>query len=241
MTYNVFIGAGVFPELAAAAEEELLPGNRLPKILSIIKTANPDIVGIQEAKDWDKGDPTVAEKVANELGMNYFLAATQSRLHLVLFTKFKIAEAENLSYKIGNIASHGGLHATLLTPDGQTIHVFVVHLAPHGSKWAERLRQIEILTQEMSPYMQSSTILIGDLNYGLFCESDVLCREYNALRKAGWQLVGKIGPGFDQIWTSRALSRSITGISFSDELLRGASDHLPVGAIIGIYPAEAKQ
>jgi hypothetical protein len=97
MTYNILKGAGadtVDPGNKEQAAQHGFPGNRLPTVLEVIRIADPDILGIQEANQWNMGSPPVVEKVADELGMNHFLGlSTNSEsgyASVVLFTKFDI-------------------------------------------------------------------------------------------------------------------------------------------------------
>jgi endonuclease/exonuclease/phosphatase family metal-dependent hydrolase len=230
MSYNILYGAGADPgweRAAAQLSPFAYPGNRLPKILRIIKIANPDILGVQEAGGWDKGSPSIVQQVAEELGMNYFLAPAGNGLHLVLFTKFKLVETANLSSQIGNV---GALRATLSTPDGQLMHVFVVHLDPFSAK--TRASELVTLTQEMAPYLPAPTLLMGDMNF--YCLDDPEhCQEYQVLSQAGWRLAQNGAYKLDQIWISPVLDQPVSAIDFPGASF-DISDHLPVGAIIEI-------
>jgi endonuclease/exonuclease/phosphatase family metal-dependent hydrolase len=233
MSYNILYGAGAdadWERAAAQLSPWAYPGNRLPEILGIIKTAKPDILGVQEAGGWDKGSPPIAQQVAEELGMNYFLAPTGNRLHLVLFTKFKLVETENLSSQMGNV---GALRATLSTPTGQLIHVFVVHLDPFSAQ--TRASELVSLTQEMAPYLQAPTLLMGDMNFYCLDEPE-RCQEYQVLNQAGWRLAQNGAYKLDQIWVSPVLGQPVSPIDFPGASF-DISDHLPVGAIIEIPPA----
>jgi endonuclease/exonuclease/phosphatase family metal-dependent hydrolase len=232
MSYNILFGAGVDPaweQAAAQLSPFAYPGNRLAEIMVVIKAAKPDILGLQEAAGWNNGSPSLAQQVADELGMNYFLAQVDNGLHVVLFTKFEIVAAENLSPQVGNV---GSLRAELALPDGQPLHVFVVHLDPFST--ATRTRQLTLLTQEMALYRSALTLLLGDLNY--YClDNPEQCQEYNILNKAGWRLVQAGRYKIDQIWTSPPLAQSVEAISFPGATF-DISDHLPVGTIIEIVP-----
>jgi hypothetical protein len=130
MSYNVLFGAGADPvwaQRAADLHPFSYPGNRLPAILNVIKTAEPDLLGIEEAAGWASGTPSIAQQVAGELHMNYFIAPVSNGLDLGFFTKFKILETENLSEQMGNV---GALRAIVSTPEGKRINVFVIHLDP---------------------------------------------------------------------------------------------------------------
>ncbi|HXV99228.1 MAG TPA: endonuclease/exonuclease/phosphatase family protein [Anaerolineae bacterium] len=230
MSYNILYGAGADPgweRAAAQLSPFAYPGNRLPEILRIIKIANPDILGVQEAGGWDKGSPSIVQQVAKELGMNYFLTPTGNGLHLVLFTKFKLVETENLSSQMGNV---GALRATLSTPAGQLVHIFVVHLDPFSAK--TRASELVTLTQEMAPYLPAPTLLMGDMNF--YClEDPEHCQEYQVLSQAGWRLAQNGAYKLDQIWVSPALDQPVSAITFPGASF-DISDHLPVGAIIEI-------
>lgn len=228
-SYNILFGAGVDPgweNAAAHLSPFAYPGKRLSQILAIIKAAEPDILGIQEAAGWDSASPAVAQQVADELGMDYFLAHVGNGLHLVLFTRYKIIETENLSDQMGNV---GALRATLSTPDGQLINVFITHLDPFSA--ATRASELAFLTRKMSAYLQTPTILMGDMNF--YCLDDPgNCQEYAVLSQAGWHLAQAGKYKIDQIWASPRLNQSVEmtfpGASFD------ISDHLPVGAIFEI-------
>jgi endonuclease/exonuclease/phosphatase family metal-dependent hydrolase len=230
MSYNILYGAGADPgweRAAAQLSPFAYPGNRLPEILRIIKIANPDILGVQEAGGWDKGSPSIVQQVAKELGMNYFLAPTGNGLHLVLFTKFKLVETENLSSQMGNV---GALRATLSTPAGQLVHIFVVHLDPFSAK--TRASELVTLTQEMASYLPAPTLLMGDMNFYCLDEPEH-CQEYQVLSQAGWRLAQNGAYKLDQIWVSPALDQPVSAIAFPGASF-DISDHLPVGAIIEI-------
>lgn len=234
ISYNVLYGAGADPDWERAAAKLSpfsYPGNRLPAVLEVIKAAQPDIVGIEEAAGWDKESPPRVQQIAAELGMNYFLATTHSGLHVALFTRFKIVEAENLSERMGNV---GALHVQLAAPDGQPVHVFVVHLDPFSAK--TRAAELATMTALMAPYQQLPTILLGDMNF--FCLADSPnCQEFPVLSQAGWKLA-QAGPyKIDQIWTSPALAQPVETITFPGATF-DTSDHLPVGAVLHLAAAK---
>lgn len=65
MSYNILFGAGADPvweQRAARLSPFDYPGNRLPEILQVVKAAQPDILGIQEAADWDNGSLPIVEQ-----------------------------------------------------------------------------------------------------------------------------------------------------------------------------------
>jgi endonuclease/exonuclease/phosphatase family metal-dependent hydrolase len=232
MSYNILFGAGADPDWERAAAKLrpfAYPGNRLDEILAIIQAANPDIVGIQEAANWDSGSPSLVQQVAGQRGMNYFLAQTDNDLHVVLFTRFEIVAAENLSPQVGNV---GSLRADVALPGGQILHVFVVHLDPFSAE--TRAQELAVLTQKMALYLSSPTLLMGDMNYHCL-DAPEQCQEYRVLSQAGWQLALAGQYKLDQIWISPSLIQQVEPLAFPGASF-AISDHLPVGAVINIVP-----
>ena len=235
MSYNVLFGAGVDRQYDDLLLPELRNKNRLPELVSFIKGAKLDILGIEEANGWNRGDPRVVEQVAEQLEMNYYLAEAPNDFHVVLLTKFEITEAKNLSGKEGDTVfeTMRALRATLLTPNEQSFNIFIVHLDPFSTKI--RLYQLDALMDELEPYKGQTTILMGDMN---FC---VDWPEYTILEKAGWQHVA-LATDIDQIWispTANWTSKPLRILGSSASNLRRLSDHLPASAEISIYPTGA--
>jgi endonuclease/exonuclease/phosphatase family metal-dependent hydrolase len=153
----------------------------------------------------------------------------------VLLTKFEITETKNLSGKEGDpvFETMRALRARLLTPDEQSLNIFIVHLEPFSTKI--RLSQLDALINELEPYEGQTTILMGDMN---FC---VGWPEYTILAQTGWQHIA-LATDIDQIWISPAanwISSPLRIPRSSAKDLRGLSDHLPVSAGIRIYPTGA--
>jgi len=228
MSYNILFGAGVDREfdanLKVSGQYAQFGRNRLPELLSAIKELDPDILGIQEGAGWDRGTPPVVQKVAEELDMNYFLAkAAVNAGHLMIFSKFKIVEAENLSPEIGNV---GALRVKLTTPDGQPLIVFVVHL--DFSSRNHRARQINTLVQYIQSYLPQRVLIMGDFNnnHGL--------SELENLREIGMIPVYQF-MGIDEIWISPNLELTTTDWlkSYSAPNI---SDHSPIVAEIAVFP-----
>jgi endonuclease/exonuclease/phosphatase family metal-dependent hydrolase len=232
ISYNVLFGAGVDRKYDDLLPVDLRNKNRLPEFLSIIDGVKPDILGIQEANGWDRGDPPIVEQVAEHLDMNYYLANAPNDFHVVLLTKFEIIAVENLSGEEGDVIfeTMRALRATLLTPDKQFLNIFVVHLDPLSTRI--RLYQVEALINQLEPYREQTTLLLGDMN---FC---VGWPEYTMLEQAGWQHVA-VATDIDQIWISPAANWTSQSLHPPGNIamdLRGLSDHLPVGSEISIYP-----
>ncbi len=242
MTYNVLAGAGadtVSPDWQEHAAQKGFHGNRLSRVLEVIRAAEPDILGIQEATQWDIGSPSVAQRLADELGMNYFIAESNDKagvdLHVVLFTKFDIKEAESYPAPITKSA----LRAELVTPNGESIHVCVVHL--HHADMKMRMTELLYVLDDMESYVDDLTIIMGDMNFPYrmrrFIEliPPLPIKYVPALREARWCHCA--GQSLDQVWTSPALEPySQPGQKIPFELTKGTSDHNPVVAKIGIPP-----
>jgi endonuclease/exonuclease/phosphatase family metal-dependent hydrolase len=231
MTYNILKGAGadtVDPGNKEQAAQHGFPGNRLPTVLEVIRTADPDILGIQEAHQWNMGSPPVVEKVADELGMDHFLGlSTNSEsgyASVVLFTKFDIKEAESYTSHF----SRGAVRAELVTPAGNSIHVFVVHL--DGTSHDIREAESTFLVGEMQAYVDDFAMLIGDMNF-----LDRPTGIGAVLRQAGWSHPLGSSQYIDQIWTSSVIQPYVqSGPDIPSELTSRASDHRPVVVEIGV-------
>jgi endonuclease/exonuclease/phosphatase family metal-dependent hydrolase len=224
MTYNILFGAGIDHEFDDEIPIAFVGIDRISQLLSYIKEVNPDILGLQELAGWSRGTTPMIAKVADELGMNYYLAsaAQKGELHLAILSKYEIVEAENISQEVGNI---GALRVKLLTPDGHILNVFVVHLDP----FSRQLRTCEIYTlvQYMQPYFNQLTIIMGDFNSG---------PSSTQLESIGMELVK--GLVLDQIWVSPFINWSETEwLSPAIKILHGVSDHRPVSAEISFFPS----
>ena len=229
MTYNIQDGSGTGPtdpngpwccDGRGCCEAE--GGDRLPRILEIIRLANPDILGIQEAYLWQLDNFAIARRLAAKLGMNFYIGQSQSPngAHVALFTRFTIKYAQGYPGHFegpkSEYARRGALRAELVTPDGQTIHVFVVHLRFQVSETL-------YLVQQMAPYLNSSTLLLGDMN---FLDPGEMA---DRLRGAGWRHPLAERQRIDHIWTSPSLETFVQpGPAIPLELTKGASDHRPV-------------
>jgi tetratricopeptide (TPR) repeat protein/endonuclease/exonuclease/phosphatase family metal-dependent hydrolase len=241
MTYNILSGAGVDPAFEKWATNNGYPGNRLSRVIEVIKTANPDILGIQEVNGWDKGNPSIIQQVADELHMSYFICKSNKfypDFHVALLTKFNIKEAKDYPDNFIN----GALRAEVVTPQGRSIQVFVVHFVPPiqtkgGENPYDPLkniprteiqdREVSFLVEKMKPYANVSTILVGDMNKPPSQLGAVLHKANLSLAAAEPSVL------IDSIWISPALI-SNRSMLLPDNLTHGASDHRPIIAEIDI-------
>ncbi len=230
MTYNIAYGAGVDPTEQRIVERDtkgMLVGNRLQRVISVIKHVNPDIVGIQEACSWDKNDEAVAKQVAGELGMHFYLAKSgRSRFDVALFSKLPIIWARGYPDDF----SRAALQAQLKLPDGRTLHVFNAHFdLPRNMEG--QLGEIRYLARRMRLRSSNLSLMMGDANfsYGVHKEST------EALLASRFVIAPPVGKRIDQIWTSRRLAGDIReGEKIPAELTDGTSDHLPTVMVVGI-------
>ena len=221
MTYNVMAGAGAADPNPVDPDEY-----RLPKIMEILKTANPDILAIQEATSWDKLNPPVVQQVAEELQMNFYFLGESGGMPVALFSKLEIKEAENLPDPFSR-----AIRAELIAPNGESIYVFNVHLSSGDHE--NRLEQLIFLVEEMDRYRDKAVILMGDMN---FPDPDPYNGLHSILYDAGWCHPWASQHHIDHIWTSPFLAPHVQPkITLDYELSLDLSDHPPVAHDINIY------
>jgi endonuclease/exonuclease/phosphatase family metal-dependent hydrolase len=225
MAYNIWFGAGVNPGHA----ERGTNNNRLADLITVVKQANPDILGMEEVSEWDTGNPTTIEKFAKAVGMQYYMAPTWRGMNPAIFSKYPILETENLSEYVGN---NGALRAVVQTPDGQKLNVVIVHLDPRDH--VLRTCEFDKLRHIMAAYQDQPSILMGDIN------SFPGAGDTKHLTNGGWQLVQS--RTIDNIFVFSHQAWSAVPICFDggDSTpdcvgTMGISDHLPVGAVLSLY------
>lgn len=229
MTYNVEYGAGIDPEERAIMQrvDATRAGNRLDRVLSVIKYVNPDILGIEEACSWDKNDEAVAKQVARELGMHYYVAKSgRSRFSVALFSKLPIVSAKGFPDQF----SRAAIKAELKLPDGRTLHVFVAHFNLLRNEDSQ-LSEIRYLAAQMRPHAFDLGVMMGDCNF----KYGIHKPHTNALRASGFLMAPQVGERIDQIWTSRPLAKDIQeGKPIPADLTAGTSDHRPTVMVISV-------
>lgn len=237
MTYNVYVGGSLNSG----------PGAKVDLLISIIKTYNPDLLGIQEANGWDQDDFAIADRVASELGMNYVYCKTTAHVEdgdqgqsfdTIIMSKFPIVDSETYPE-----IPHCFGRAEVLLPDGQSLQVFNLHV-PYGY-CQEFFPELLDITE---PYLSGPALLMGDFNvidpdwfaagkgYGAGMNGcPEIMEESDWVWLSGNFVEGKI----DQIWVSPPLGsyhyitmyhRSEFLVHYSD--IGEASDHRPVAADI---------
>ena len=220
VSFNVLYGAGVERRFDQHVGQRFKERDRMPELMAFLREVDADVLAIQEAAGWDIGDPSIAEQVAEDLGMTYVLAPDAWELHVVLFSKYPIVEASYVSRHQG--FNGVALQATLAVTPEVHVNVLAVHL--NSMSRDTRACQVEALV-DMAKDLAGSTILIGDMNFRSNApQADVL-------RDNGWHLVAvqEAWP-IDQIWLDSDLGPPETSDWWrSFEMPAGISDHLPAG------------
>lgn len=228
MAYNIWLGGGMEPGHSERGDNM----NRLNDLVTLVKQANPDVLGLEELNGWTNGNPTIIEQFANAVGMQYFLAPTWRGFNIAIFSKFPILEAENISEYIGN---NGALRAVVQTPNGGKLNVVVAHLDPTD----QDLRSCEFdkLRVLMTQYQDYPSIIMGDTN------SYPNSPDTSYLTQGGWQLAKSIR--IDNIFVYSDLAMSGKAICFTKDksnkdcaLDTDISDHPPVGVEITFYDSQ---
>jgi endonuclease/exonuclease/phosphatase family metal-dependent hydrolase len=227
MTYNIWLGAGVDPASSKVRGNNM---NRLADLITLVKKADPDILGLQELDYWNSGDPPIIEQFASALNMNYYLGSTPDGNDNAIFSKYPILEGENLWNSIGD----SGLRAEVQTPDGQKVSVFVVHLIGGLNYSLTRSCEFDKLRRMMESYRDQPSILMGDTNS---LPSDA---EVGYLTAGGWELAQSVGIDnifvlSRQVWNAERICFSENTSNLGCILDTHISDHNPVGATISFY------
>ncbi|MFD9816582.1 endonuclease/exonuclease/phosphatase family protein [Streptomyces sp. NPDC059080] len=123
--------------------------------------ADLDILGIQEAKDWDRDRERRLRRAARVLGMQPLLTPSASHgCHLLLLIRTPRVQIIEHTPNIAPADFHHAASRTLIEADGHRITVLHTHLDPAGPD--KRLAETGWLTE----YAESGrrSLLIGGLN-----------------------------------------------------------------------------
>jgi len=220
MSYNILFG-GIYPGYGWKPPYSFYPGDRLSLILDVFKIYNPDILGVQEATDWDKGDPPLVDSIAQVLNMDYVMA-DKGTDQVVIFSKFEILQSQSYHEHL-----HAGLKVLIKGPYDIPMRFFVAHLHPDPLK---REEELQFLANTYKPRSDTLSVLMGDMNTNV-----ETFMSYNP----GWDRAN-LNKTIDQIWVSgipdycKIVKNNIFQIINSD-LLDNASDHYPVISQIDFY------
>jgi endonuclease/exonuclease/phosphatase family metal-dependent hydrolase len=219
MSFNLLWGAGAERRFDENIPRQLRGRARMPVLMDFLRKANPDVLAIEEAAGWDQGDPSLAKRVADELGMNYVLAPDAWELHVVLLSKYPIVAADYVS----RLQDFNGvaLRATLAVTPYVDVNVIAVHLNSMSSQ--TRSCQLEALL-DMASGLKGRTVLLGDMNFRPGAP------QADTLASQGWQLVAAQEQWpIDQIWLDPEANVDKGRWWDAVDEPAGVSDHLPVG------------
>ncbi len=256
MQYNIFYGGG-YSKGRCLNLRGYEYGNTSELITQIILTANPDVLVVNEACDFD--NPQVAIDFANMVGLqNYYIGEDyidwKAPVAVYVRDGFRIVEAESLKYsdEINESTIFRGLRVKVETPHNNEMTIIGVHLSPFLGD-VETAVQAEWLVEVMKPYDDQLSILTGDMNEPLSSSTARTFRADNWYvtsplysscgypRAMGW--ICEI----DQIWIKPSPQMQFHRSPEAEEmrnslrfynpaLLDKASDHRPQADVIAIYP-----
>ena len=154
MTYNIRVGAGrdglLTPVKYLTSSE-----SKLQKIVSAIRSLEPDIIGLQEVRGTAQ-----AAFLADSLGMNYvYLSHEDSRLEwgLAVLSRFRIVEYYGKFIRYDEKKPRVALVCTIELPDS-TVTIINVHF--HLGDYDEQIEK----TMRLMSNVTGPVILMGDLN-----------------------------------------------------------------------------
>jgi endonuclease/exonuclease/phosphatase family metal-dependent hydrolase len=225
LSYNLLYGAGAESRFDANIPARFHGRDKLDEVIDFFQAAAPDVIAVQEAGGWDTGDPSVAEQIAERLGMNYVIAHDAWELHIMLFSRYPILESAYVSRD----QDFNGvlLRATLAVTPEARIHVLVTHL--NSMSRETRACQLDALLNVAAALPPGPVLLAGDMN---FRPTSMLAE---TLTSHSWQLlVAQESWPIDQVWAGP--ETSVTTGDWWPPLAppTGVSDHDPVGIDVTI-------
>jgi len=233
MTYNIRVGAGrdglLTPVKYLTSSE-----SKLEKIVSAIRSLEPDIIGLQEVRGTAQ-----AEFLADSLGMNYvYLSHEDSRLEwgLAVMSRFKIIEYYGKFIRYNEKKPRVALVCTIELDDS-TVSIINVHF--HLGDYVEQVEK----TVRLMSNVPGPIILMGDFN--LIDPDDGLTPIKNKLIDTCEVVDTKFAQEAKEIGTHRFGSKrldyifvdpnyfSVLEAGLVPEEHRSASDHIGYFACVG--------
>lgn len=136
-------------------------GDRWAGQMDLLESFDLDILGIQEAKHWERQDRARLHATAERLGMQPLFAPSQSHgCHLVLFYRWPRVHCTQFQPDISNGRFHHNASRAVLKVAGLTIKVLHAHLHPFSP--ALRLTEAGWLTEYAAD--DELSLIVGDLN-----------------------------------------------------------------------------
>lgn len=215
ISYNILYGGGISRNWDAIIPWENMRKDRTPYLVEYFNKVQPDVILLQEAYQW--GD--YVRQFAAEIGMDYFYADSG----LAILTRYEILEIDAKPFL---------LRIRLSTPDGRELNVFNAHLSPFNDE--ARMCQLEVIANEISPFLGGYTILAGDMNFQLNRVDGMIAPETLFLRQAGLDVaVRDVRLNRDHIWLPSSPKHWNLRSWFEPPVdKKTMSDHDPIGALI---------
>ncbi|MFL0026046.1 endonuclease/exonuclease/phosphatase family protein [Streptomyces sp. NBUL23] len=136
-------------------------GDRWAGQMELLASLDLDVLGLQEAKHWERQDHARLHATAAALGMQALFAPSKSHgCHLVLFYRWPRVACTRFQPDISGGRFHHTASRALLKVDGHTLRVLHTHLHPFAP--AARLKEAGWLTEYAAA--DGLSLLIGDLN-----------------------------------------------------------------------------
>jgi endonuclease/exonuclease/phosphatase family metal-dependent hydrolase len=162
VSYNILAGGYSLREKGARRTEQLL---------KIIRSAQPDVVGLPEAINQQVSGRMIVEDLADALGMQLIKGGKPSRTReyqTALLTRLPVVYTKN--HDRPGVLARPLLEVCVEEENGQHLTIFVVHLSAafnHG--WAGggiRMREMHEILQIMAPLRAAGKphLLMGDFN-----------------------------------------------------------------------------
>jgi PKD repeat protein len=240
MTYNIAFSAGAVENLYNMWQTDghgAWNHDRRPELLKIIRSVDPDILGIQEAFSWFEYEPKVYKRFADSLGMKYcyfpeFIEAEWNGI--AIYSKFPIESTSLMKHQpcVTDQIWNGTfmVEAVIRIDNEKLIDVLVCHIIPHDDLRGVITCEVETLYKKLQSSFKTYTIMMGDMNVAggppfsrYFSEAGLYCGDLQFI---------------DQIWASSKLFKKSKTIGYSYlpdflspdiyNLLSEASDHKPV-------------
>ncbi len=144
--------------------------HRTQQLTTIIRSTQPDIVGIAEAiNPLVAQHPLIVEQIADALGMQLIMGSEPTHYHdyqTAILTKLPIVY-KNLHARPG-ILTRPLLEVCVEEANGEQLVVFIAHLAAAFSQgWAGnaiRMREIREIMQILAQVQDKPHVLMGDFN-----------------------------------------------------------------------------
>ncbi|MFJ9979266.1 endonuclease/exonuclease/phosphatase family protein [Streptomyces cyaneofuscatus] len=136
-------------------------GDRWAEQMDLLESLDLDILGIQEAKHWERQDRARLHATAERLGMQPLFAPSQSHgCHLVLYYRWPRVHCARFTPDISNGRFHHTASRAVMKVAGLTIKVLHAHFHPFSP--ALRLTEAGWLTEYAAA--DEFSLIVGDLN-----------------------------------------------------------------------------